>query len=213
MWENLNNETATRTEAADEEARRVRAAAEEASRVLRSEAEERAAKIIGEAEEAARKRRARVDENAQETLATAESQAAKIVADAEARASRMVDLATLKADELEKSANGRALERSTEVLNNAQDRLDVILAAERRVHERLLLALNELQGAVDLVGGESSPLLARTDQPARATPANAADTVGPLTLGDEPLDAEDRSMLSRLVGEGVGSALRPSARG
>ena len=71
-----------------------------------------------------------------------------MVAEAEATASLLVDNAKMRAEEDELAAQERAQERSTEILNQSQERLDLILATERRTHERLLAALAEVQTAV-----------------------------------------------------------------
>ena len=219
LWENLNKETATRVGAAKDEAKRIREEADEANRILRAETDERVAILLAEAEETSRRRRERLDRDVQESLVNSEMQAAKIVGDAEARASRMIDLATLKAEEIERNAKVRASDHANEVLNKSQDRLDLMLAAEQRVHERLQLALAELQEAVNLIGGESAPLVARDEAAparlapqARRNPTEAAESA-PAPAESFALEPDDRSTLSRLVGEGVGQALRPFQRG
>lgn len=221
LWEGLNSETTIRKGEADDHARRVRAEADEAARVLRAEAEERAARITAEADEAVRKLRERATRDAEELVKGAEERAAKMVAEAEATASRLVDNAKVRAEEEEVTAQERAQQRSTEILNQSQERLDLILATERRTHERLVAALAEVQAAVDLVGGAPERILVSppdddtSGQPsgtraARPQPDQFAPVADP---ENSPVDPADRDALSRMVGDAVGQALRPFQQG
>jgi DivIVA domain-containing protein len=72
---------------------------------------------------------------------------ATMVAEAEATASRLRRQRQGASREERLAAQERAQQRSTEILNQSQERLDLILATERRTHERLLAALAEVQTA------------------------------------------------------------------
>jgi DivIVA domain-containing protein len=221
LWEGLNSETTTRKGEADDYAKRVRAEADEAARILRAEAEERAARITAEAEEAVRKVRDRAANDAEESVRKADERAANMVAEAEATASRLVDNAKVRAEEEEQTAQERAQARSTEILSQSQERLDLILATERRVHDRLLAALAEVQTAVELVGGAPERQLVSPpdeDTSGQAPGARSTrpqfDQFAPVTESESAaVDPADRDSLSRMVGDAVGQALRPFQQG
>ncbi len=88
--------------------------------------------------------------------------AAKQIADAERAASDQLEQATNEADSVLKKAHSDAVERSTQVLNQAQLRLDRLLAAERDVHDNLRTALADIQASVARVGVDQAAELALT---------------------------------------------------
>lgn len=215
LWSELETETVTKRGVLDDEVKSLRGEAEEAARLMRAQAEERAEALRREADETAQRRRERAEREAAEKVNAAEEQAAKLVADAEAQASRLLDAATLRSEEVQRDAEEKARAHSQSVLSQSQERLDMILATERRAHERLRTALAELQAAVDMVSGAEAPADTRDAgaEPARLTEAGlpvrrrlrdlATDEI------DLTVDPDDQEVLARGVAEAVGEALRP----
>ncbi|MEO8693899.1 MAG: DivIVA domain-containing protein [Acidimicrobiales bacterium] len=221
LWEGLNSETTTRKGEADDYAKRVRAEADEAARIVRTEADERAARISAEADEAVRKIRDKAANDAEQLVKEAEERAATTVTEADATASRMLDNAKVRAEEDEVAAQERAQARSTEILSQSQERLDLILTTERRVHDRLIAALAEVQTAVELVGGAPDrPLVSPPDEDTSGQPPTTRptrpqfDQFAPVREPENAdVDPADRDSLSRMVGDAVGQALRPFQHG
>jgi DivIVA domain-containing protein len=198
--------------AAEERARTLVADAEERSSTMLADAEARASALVAEAEE----RSARLTEDA-------ETRSATMLAEAEATATRLVDTAKIKAEEEELTAQERAQAHSLEILNQSQQRLDLILATERRTHERLVEALAEVQAAVDLVGGvPDRPVVSPPDDDTSGSPGRGQSVpraghefgqFAPMAETESPVDPADRESLSRMVGDAVGQALRPFQTG
>ena len=74
----------------------------------------------------------------------------------------MRDEAREEAEGIAAKAEAEAIDRSTRVINAAQQRLDRLLAAERDVHDRLQAAITDMQLSVSRVGVAQDAELALT---------------------------------------------------
>jgi cell division septum initiation protein DivIVA len=95
-------------------------------------------------------------------IAAAKRDADAIRATGESESTRRVDAANAEVDAIIGSAEQRARDHSAQVISDAQQRLDRLLAAERDVHARLHTALTDLQASVSGLGGSQSAELALT---------------------------------------------------
>ncbi len=151
-------------------------------------------------------RRTLVDQESSELRSQAAETAARTVADAERRASDLVAAAEQRAASMLESAEDDAATRSTTVLSQAQERLDIMLTAERQVHDRLQAALEDLRAAISKVAGRhpAEAQLTTLDLDAELPPVNWADS-RPAEIDLRTPPSEDASAVVRDV---VGRALR-----
>ncbi len=144
---------------------------------LREEAEAAAAHLRAEAEVEG----ARMKEEAA-------ALAAKQIGDAERAVAEMIESATAEADALRETAERDAVERATAVINQAQRRLDRLLAAERDVHDRLQAAMTDIQTSVARVGVQQAEELALTIEDPDLSAVDEA------TWADDDRSDEDRTV-------------------
>lgn len=86
----------------------------------------------------------------------ARSDADAIRAAGDDEAARRIDAANAEIEEIIGTAERRARDHSMQVISDAQQRLDRLLAAERDVHDRLHAAMTDLQASVSRVEGSQS---------------------------------------------------------
>ena len=100
------------------------------------------------------------------------ARSAKQIRDAEEAAATTIAEATAAAEAIAAQAEVEAIERSAQVINDAQQRLDRLLAAERDVHDRLQAAMADIQASVSRVGVSQDAELALTVEDPSPQPAS-----------------------------------------
>ncbi len=189
--EQLRIDAATELEEAQSLATRIRSEADEVHRTVASSVVEQ---------------RTLADRESSELRAQAAETAARTVADAERRASELVTAAEHRAAAIFESAEDDAATRSATVLSQAQERLDIMLTAERQVHDRLQAALEDLRAAISKVAGRhpAEAQLTTLDLDAELPPVTWADS-RPAEIDLRTPPSDDASVVVRDV---VGRALR-----
>jgi vacuolar-type H+-ATPase subunit H len=105
--------------------------------------------------------------------------AAKHIADGEKLAAEKVEAAQGQVDKIVTDAETEARDRATTVINDAQRRLDDLLAAERNVHDRLQAAMTDIQASLTRVGvDQAAELLLTVEEPTELEGASWADDNG-----------------------------------
>lgn len=154
---------------AQSEREAAKADAEEAREAAEADAEEALTSAKADAEELVAGTKTQIELQMADAKSECESiieeaavVAAKQITDAELNAAEKIASAGTEAESLVRAAERNSIERSTRVINEAQQRLDRLLAAERDVHDRLQAAMSDIQTSVSRVGVDQGKELALT---------------------------------------------------